>query len=326
MNVVRAAYVVLALTSAVGCAELGVVTDGSSISYGKPSRGRLVDGVKLPDSGPGFTTAPMWRDRGNRFGTDELVTLLKSVSRKMKKKSKDARLVVADLSGTGGGAAEKFHRSHQSGRDVDLLYYVRDAEGKAIELDAMRALDPKGVARDGSGITLDVPRTWHLVRELLTAQEAYVQYIFIYRPIAEMLIEHAAKVGEPEHVLARATKALKQPGDSAPHNDHMHVRIYCPPTDRMYGCVDIGPLDLLAEREVEAQQALTAIAAALPADAEETEPAYERTAADVWNAAASKSSGAPTGAAAASAAGTSASFSLLLRKSAHDLRLGHGSR
>jgi penicillin-insensitive murein DD-endopeptidase len=315
---VRAAFVVLALASSLGCAELGVVTDGSSISYGKPSRGRLIDGVKLPDSGPGYTTAPMWKERGNRFGTDELVTMLKGVGRRMKKKAKDARLVVADLSGDHGGAAEKFHRSHQSGRDVDLLYYVRDAEGKAIELDAMRVMDAKGVAKDGSGITLDVARTWNLVRELITAQEAYVQYIFIYGPIAAMLIEHATKIGEPEAIIARAFKTLKQPGDSAPHNDHMHVRIYCPAADRVYGCVDIGPLELLAERELESQQALAAIAATLPPplpedlDGVDGDAPAERTAADVWREAASNSVASNT---------TASSFQSLLHASSHRLDL-----
>ena len=31
----------------------------------------------------------------------------------------------------------------------------------------------------------------------------------------------------------------------------MHVRVYCSAADRAYGCVDIGPMELLAEREAE---------------------------------------------------------------------------
>jgi len=326
-----AAVLALSVFAAAGCAELGVVTDGSSISYGKPNRGRLIDGSKLPDSGPGYTTAPIWKERGNRFGTDELVTLIKGVGKRMKKKSKDSRLVVADLSGTGGGAAHTFHRSHQSGRDVDLLYYVRDAQGKAIEPDVMRVFDKTLVAKDASGVTLDVPKTWQLVKELLTAQEAYVQFIFMYRPIAEKLLEYATQNGEPDVVVQRAIKALKQPGDSAPHNDHMHVRIYCPAADRMWGCVDIGPQELLAEREAEAQATVQAVATALPpsspsqnvADADESEtenPQSQRTAADVWNEAAAKSSGGPLAASAASISATD-SFSSLLRASAHRIDL-----
>jgi penicillin-insensitive murein DD-endopeptidase len=288
---VRVVLAVLALSTGLvaGCAELGVVTDGSSISYGKPNRGYLIDGVKLPDSGPGYTTREMWSQRGNRYGTDELVTLVKAVSKRMKKKVKDVRLVVADLSGNDGGESKQFHRSHQNGRDADLLYYMRDAEGKPFEPDAMRKFDNSGRAVDGSGITVDIPRTWLLVKELLTANEAYVQYvqyIFMYRPIAEKLIEYATAQKEPEELIARALKACKQPGDSAPHNDHMHVRVYCAATDRQFGCTDIGPLELLAEREAEHKKVIEAIASSLPqeaptvASAEPKEPVLSAT--DVW--------------------------------------------
>jgi penicillin-insensitive murein endopeptidase len=275
--------------AASGCAELGVVTDGSSISFGKPNGGYLIDGRKLPEKGDGYTTREVWEQRGNRYGTDELVSLVKGVAKRMRKKVKDVRLVVADLSSTSGGAAHAFHRSHQNGRDADLLYYMRDAEGKPFEADAMHVFNARGVATDGTGISVDIPRTWLLVKELLSADEAYVQYIFMYRPIVEKMLDYAVQNHEAPELIARAQKACKQPGDSAPHNDHMHVRVYCAANDRQFGCVDIGPLELLAEREAEQQKVMTAIAEALPKDttpdpaatavAEEVHPA---TAADVW--------------------------------------------
>ena len=346
----RAAVAVFALAFAAGgCVELGVVTDGSSISNGKPNRGRLIDGAKLPDQGAGYVTPETWKTRGNRYGTHELISLIKGVGKRTRKKFRDARLVVADLSGNNGGENRAFHRSHQNGRDVDLIYFERDATGKAVEPDVMRVFDAKLTAKDGSGITLDVPRTWALVKDLLTAQEAYVQYIFMYRPIAEALIEHATKAKESDLILARASKALKQPGDSAPHNDHMHVRVYCAPSDRMYGCQDIGPLDLLAERETEARETVEAIARALPPadvpvdDSSSTETAQsvaalarsggagprssaeggaeviddaevprEKTAADVWAQSSSSTS---------SASLLPPSFSSLVRVSAHRLDL-----
>jgi penicillin-insensitive murein endopeptidase len=264
-----------------GCAELGVVTDGTSVSYGRPSRGYLIDGVKLPDRGEGYTTRPVWAERGNRYGTNELVALLKSVSKRMRPRARDTRLVIADLSNKGGGAAHTFHRSHQTGRDVDILYYMRDADGKPFEADAMRVFDRKLVAKDGSGITVDIPRTWLLVKELLTAEEAYVQYIFMYQPIAQKVIEYAQSKQEDPILIARAIRACRQPGDSAPHNDHMHVRIYCPEADRQFGCVDIGPLELLAERQAERHKKLEMIAEAMPRG-EEPKPAVV-TAAQVWS-------------------------------------------
>jgi len=127
-----------------GCAELGVVSDNTSISVGKPSKGYLVDGARLPDRGEGFTTRDVWLQRDNRYGTDELIDLVIGVARRMGGKVHDVKLVVADLSSLGGGGAVEFHRSHQSGRDADLLYYLRDASGQPFEADAMHVFDARG--------------------------------------------------------------------------------------------------------------------------------------------------------------------------------------
>jgi hypothetical protein len=59
---VRRAVAALALLAA--CAELGVVGDGTSISVGRPSSGRIVDGSRLPNSGEGFFTREVWATRG----------------------------------------------------------------------------------------------------------------------------------------------------------------------------------------------------------------------------------------------------------------------
>ena len=33
-------------------------------------------------------------------------------------------------------------------------------------------------------------------------------------------------------------KSLKQPENSGLHDDHLHVRLYCPESDRAFGCLD----------------------------------------------------------------------------------------
>jgi penicillin-insensitive murein endopeptidase len=239
---------IAALIAASGCVELGLIEDGTSVSMGRPSGGYLIGGRRLPDHGEGFTTKEVWRTRGVRYGTDELVDLLTSVGRQLAAMPGE-KLVVADLSTkTGGDGGRRWHRSHQSGRDVDLVYFMRDAQGKPMEADSMRVFDAAGVATDGSGITIDIPRTWQLVRSLITAREAIVQWVFMFEPIAQKLLEHAIAKGEPEVLIARARLVMKQPNDSARHDDHMHVRVYCAERDRAYGCVDIGPMEPLMER------------------------------------------------------------------------------
>jgi penicillin-insensitive murein endopeptidase len=229
-----------------GCAELGVPGDVGSLSFGKSSAGKLVAAAKLPDHGPGYATADVWRARGNRYGTDELVELISGIALRMSAHVKDVRLIVADMSGKhGGDGGAAFHRSHQSGRDCDLVYYTRDASGKAVEPDSMRVFDGDGVAKDGSGVKIDFARQWMLVRELLTAPEADVQWLFMYEPIAQKVLARAKEMGEPDALIARARATLRQPGDSARHDDHMHVRVYCSAADREAGCVDIGPMERL---------------------------------------------------------------------------------
>jgi penicillin-insensitive murein DD-endopeptidase len=242
-----------------GCLELGVITDGTSISVGKASNGYLVDAARLPDKGEGFMTREIWLARENRYGTDELVDLITGVARRLAPQMKGTKLVIADMSSKHGGSGREnsaFHRSHQSGRDADLLYYMRDAQGQPFEADTMHVFDGRGRARDKSGLTIDVPRTWLLVKELVAAPEAPVQFIFMYEPIAQLLLAHAAEIGEPAPVIAKARLALKQPGDSARHDDHLHVRVYCSRGDREYGCTDMGPMELLAERDAERSQLL----------------------------------------------------------------------
>lgn len=270
-SVLRLILLAALLATAGGCTQLGVVSDGTSVSVGRPSNGYLRDGHRLPDRGEGFTTRDPWTQRGNRFGTDELLDLITGVGRRLAAHN-GPRLVVADLSGPNGGESRKWHKSHQNGRDVDLVYFMRDAKGAPFEADAMRVFDPHGKARDGSGITVDIGRTWLLVKELVTAHEATVQWVFMYEPIAQKVLEHAALKNEPAELMARVRMALKQPGDSAPHHDHMHVRVYCSERDRSFGCVDIGPMELHALREADraAMGDYAAIVATLIGDAAHT--------------------------------------------------------
>jgi len=234
----------LAITFAVGCAELGVLGDGGSLSRGRTNRGRLIDPVELPADGDGYTTPPLWVTRNYRFGTDELVDLIIGASRRVAEAHPGPRLSVADLSPLGGGHTRQ-HSSHQSGRDVDLLFFETDATGAPIETTSMRKFGRRGVSVDdrwvkAPPVRFDVARNWELVKTLLTAPEADVQYIFISEPLAQLLLDHARAIGEPDWLVDLARIATMQPGDSSPHDDHMHVRIFCSPTDLEFGCQDRG--------------------------------------------------------------------------------------
>jgi len=232
-----------ALVGLGACAELGGIDDGLAVSRGACNRGTIVHPVALPHTGDGYWIPPTWWARGHRWGTNELVDLVVGVGRRVAAPG-GPRLSVADMSARRGGRTPQ-HRSHQAGRDVDLLYFVTDAGGTAVDDDAMRRFGADGWTvdqHDGAPrMQFDAARNWALVRALVTAPEAEVQYIFLYEPLSQKVLAYGRAHGASEAVLARARAVLHQPGDSARHDDHMHVRIYCSAADRAAGCVDHGP-------------------------------------------------------------------------------------
>jgi penicillin-insensitive murein DD-endopeptidase len=227
-----------------GCASLGVVDDGTSVSWGKANRGGIANPARLPDDGDAYRVPARWSERGLRYGTDELVDLVIQVSRRIAMTWPDARMTVADLSPERGGRS-RWHRSHQSGRDVDLVFFATDLAGRPVELEQMRRFGGDGVSIDDAElaeprVVFDVPRNWSMVRAVVEHPGAAVQHVFVYEPLAQLMLDHARTIGEPESVVERARQLLKQPGDTAPHDDHLHVRILCSPADRAYGCRDYG--------------------------------------------------------------------------------------
>lgn len=245
----------LACAACAACAELGVVGDGTTVSVGAASDGFLVDGAELPDRGVGYVVPPRWRARGSQWGTDELVGLIVHTGARLAAALPGATLGVADLSRAGGGLGPH-HRSHQTGRDVDLLFFATDRRGRTVALEEMRHFGEDGTTVDGGPpLRFDVARTWALVRTLITDRDVAIDHLFIYAPLRSMLLDHARATGEPEALVAWAGELLSQPGDSAPHDDHLHVRIRCPRGDAT--CRDGSrprikkPAELLPARLVE---------------------------------------------------------------------------
>lgn len=210
-------------------------------SEGTPQDGRLVDGFEVPIEGPNHRFFSRSAKRGTQFTTLEVAALLWRSARHVAKTSPGPRLLIGDCSLKEGGAVER-HRSHRSGRDVDLLFYVEDAKGRGIESPDFLPFDGQGrCARKGCDLRLDVERNWNLLRTLIASQRPAVQYIFVAKPIKALLLRWAKSRGEHPEILRRAEQLMRQPSDSAPHDDHLHVRTYCSSTDLASGCVDVGP-------------------------------------------------------------------------------------
>jgi penicillin-insensitive murein endopeptidase len=238
-----------------GCAGPGLLTDGTSVSLGGTNRGVLRDAARLPFIGEGYTVPPTWRQRRSNYGTDELVGVVVQAARRVSREAPGAVLGVADLSRKGGGESPE-HRSHHSGRDADLHFYSTDPSGTPLPPPRLR-MEPYGANGMGLGTetippedetatlgpqrVFDKQRNWLLVRALVENRAAEVQWIFISTVLERKLLAYAQAANEPPAVIAHASQVMHQPLDSARHNDHIHVRIYCPPGDRALGCRDRAP-------------------------------------------------------------------------------------
>jgi penicillin-insensitive murein endopeptidase len=236
-----------------GCVHLGATDDGTSVSQNMGRVGRVINPAELPERGDGYLTPPEWQNRGLRFGTDELVSTIVYAGRDLERFHPGTRLSVADLSPERGGAS-RWHRSHQVGRDVDLIFVARSQDGLPVLAERMwrygedgQALAPAGGATIPEGdpvpdVFFDEAANWVVVRALIENPIAEVQYIFIADWLKQRLLDHALEKQEPEELVAQASYLLQQPADSLPHDDHMHVRVLCAPSDLAYGCNDAGTL------------------------------------------------------------------------------------
>ena len=228
----------LAVCFLTGCAALGGVSDGSSVAYGPMTQGALRNGVRLPAHGEGYQIPDHWAERGSAFGTDELVAMIVHVARRVGMELPGSTLYVADLSPRGGGGS-RWHRTHQTGRDVDLHFFALDDEGKPAPPPAnMPQFGADGVTtpRAWQRLVFDTARNWALVRAILEDPDVDVQFIFVADALKQRLLRYAAERGESAELIAHAEGTLHQPEDSRPHDDHFHVRIYCPASDGILGC------------------------------------------------------------------------------------------
>jgi penicillin-insensitive murein endopeptidase len=180
------------------------------LSIGTPDAGLLVNPMPMPED-------PLWtiRNPAEAFATAETIEFLRSAIQVVATRYPGSpRVVIGDLSRPDGGRLNR-HRSHQVGRDVDLGFYYQS--GAAVDFELARQRD------------LDLPRTWALVRALLT--ETDVERIFLDRSLIRVLYTHALESGEDcewlDDVFGRLgedRKGIIQ--HERRHKNHMHVRFY----------------------------------------------------------------------------------------------------
>lgn len=210
-----------------------------SVSLGGSSTGELRKGVPLPIQSPFHTVFQRVVKRDYIYGTEELIQAIMQAAQDVGTRYPGGQLQVGNLSRAEGGDIPQ-SRSHNSGRDADLAFFALDSRNRSVQPEWYVSYGPDGTDDEGKGLRLDVPRNWAFVESLLLNPRIQVQYIFVAHWIREMLLEHAVRNGALFGVVQRAEVVMRQPGDSSPHSEHFHIRLYCDLNDRLFGCVDSG--------------------------------------------------------------------------------------
>jgi penicillin-insensitive murein endopeptidase len=125
-----------------------------------------------------------------------------------------------------------------------LLFFALTPDGAPLPSPGFVRYEADGLAvvpDSGDYVRLDVAREWLLVKKLVNDREIGVQFLFISRPLEALLMDYARARGEPLELQYRAQTVMLQPGDSLPHDDHLHLRIACSPEETQAGCSGGGP-------------------------------------------------------------------------------------
>ncbi|MDB5218388.1 MAG: hypothetical protein JWO86_6315 [Myxococcaceae bacterium] len=212
-------------------------------SIGLPSRGVLTKASELPAEGSGYRLLSPANER--HFGTPRFVAAIERAAAKVSRERPGSTLTIGDLSAKNGGKISS-HASHRSGRDADLLLYMTTLDGAPVTSTSFVHVGTDGLAFDENEkrfLRFDVEREWLLVKALVEDPEARVQWLFASKPVEAMLIDWARARGESGDTIVRAMDMLLQPGPPAQnHDDHVHVRIACDPSEVAAGCEENGPV------------------------------------------------------------------------------------
>jgi murein endopeptidase len=178
------------------------------LSIGTPDAGLLLNPVP-------FAPGPLWtvRNPSESWGTDETIAFIVTAIETVEARYPGSpRLVIGDLSNPRGGRLNR-HKSHQAGRDADIGFYFERGEMDSFEVPRKK--------------DLDLPRTWALVRALVT--ETDVERIFVDRSLIALFYQYALDEGEDRSWLGDIFGRTSEKGiiqHERGHKNHLHVRFF----------------------------------------------------------------------------------------------------
>ena len=127
MGTIIRAFLLLLLVSSIALA-------GESTCYGTASNGRLENGVKLPTTGPNFSTySSLGSALGRTYVHNKVYDVVLAAYRALEE-SAPRKVFVYGETGWAAGGRIRPHRTHQNGLSVDFMTPVVDKAGRSVPL------------------------------------------------------------------------------------------------------------------------------------------------------------------------------------------------
>jgi murein endopeptidase len=181
-----------------------------SISVGFADSGRLINGVRVPDDIGCAIVVPEYA-----WGTKEAVDGIIAINHAMRQQFPDAAPMRINHIGKKEGGYINSHKSHQSGRDVDIGFYYKGGVG------------PGGMRGDRMRY-MDLAPNWALVKAVAMLTDT--QFILVDKKVQRVLYDYALQQGEDRAWLD--TMFFNGHGGfvqhAKHHRDHFHVRFFAP--------------------------------------------------------------------------------------------------
>lgn len=186
-------------------------------SVGTPNSGRLWRGVQLPES-PHYTLGLP----GSAYASTNTIAQLQYGFETFRRRTGfRGKVLITSLSRRRGGFFPP-HKSHQSGRDVDV---------------ALVAFPGFRGRRKPSDGRVDWGATWALMRAFIDTGQ--VEYIFLSYQLQKHLYRAARLMGETPERLERLIQYPRRVSQkkglvrhSPGHDRHFHLRFHCGPQER----------------------------------------------------------------------------------------------
>jgi len=179
-----------------------------SMSVGFVDAGRVVNSERMPDGKDWVVVTPE-----KTYGTHETVAYLEKAIAAVRAAHPEAPPIHVNQIGAQDGGFLRPHKSHQSGRDVDLAFYYPTEEVIHI--------------REREKV-INVGLTWAMLKSIV--QNTDVQLVLLDRHVQKVLYDYALKQGEDQawldSLFHNGHASLVQ--HARRHRDHMHVRFYNP--------------------------------------------------------------------------------------------------